>query len=57
MLLIYLFEAITDLPEYYPTRTEVGLLEDMRGELAALLPDDLALVEFGALEAVLDVLQ
>ena len=43
-----LFEAITDLPEYYPTRTEVGLLEDMRGELAELLPDDLALVEFGA---------
>ena len=28
-----LFEAITDLPEYYPTRTEIGILRRIGGEV------------------------
>jgi L-histidine Nalpha-methyltransferase len=43
-----LFEAITRLPEYYPTRTELGILRDRGGEIAAFLPRGAALVEFGA---------
>ena len=43
-----LFEAICDLPEYYPTRTEIALLTVCVGEIAAELPDDCALVEFGS---------
>jgi dimethylhistidine N-methyltransferase len=43
-----LFEAITRLPEYYPTRTEVGILRDKSHEIAAIIPDGAALVEFGA---------
>src|SRR5258708_37267759 len=31
-----LFEEITRLPEYYPTRTEIGILERVAGEVAAL---------------------
>jgi L-histidine Nalpha-methyltransferase len=43
-----LFEAITKLPEYYPTRTELGILRDRGNEIAAIIPDGAALVEFGA---------
>jgi dimethylhistidine N-methyltransferase len=43
-----LFEQITVLPEYYPTRTELGILRDRGGEIAKILPKDAALVEFGA---------
>jgi dimethylhistidine N-methyltransferase len=43
-----LFEAITRLPEYYPTRTELGILSDKSSEIAAIIPDGAALVEFGA---------
>lgn len=43
-----LFEEITDLPEYYPTRTEVALVESIGDELVDALPDELALIEFGA---------
>jgi len=43
-----LFEAITRLPEYYPTRTELGILRDRGGEIASLISDNAALVEFGA---------
>jgi dimethylhistidine N-methyltransferase len=43
-----LFEQITLLPEYYPTRTELGILRDRAGEIAAIIPDRAALVEFGA---------
>ncbi|MBV8798730.1 MAG: ergothioneine biosynthesis protein EgtB, partial [Alphaproteobacteria bacterium] len=42
-----LFEEICCLPEYYLTRTECSLLADLAPELAALLPEDAALVEFG----------
>jgi dimethylhistidine N-methyltransferase len=43
-----LFEAITDLPEYYPTRTETALLESVSPELAALSAKGAAVVEFGS---------
>ncbi len=43
-----LFEQITALPEYYPTRTELGLLESHAAAMVAALGDDIALVEFGA---------
>jgi dimethylhistidine N-methyltransferase len=43
-----LFEEITELPEYYPTRTEVGILNERGGDIAALIPPGAALVEFGS---------
>jgi dimethylhistidine N-methyltransferase len=43
-----LFEQITLLPEYYPTRTELGILRDRAGEIAAIISEGAALVEFGA---------
>lgn len=43
-----LFEQITLLPEYYPTRTELGILRDRGSEIASLIPERAALVEFGA---------
>jgi len=43
-----LFERITQLPEYYPTRCEVGLLRDNAPAIASLFPASCALVEFGA---------
>jgi dimethylhistidine N-methyltransferase len=43
-----LFEQITVLPEYYPTRTELGILRDRASEISAIIPKGAALVEFGA---------
>ncbi len=43
-----LFEAITQLPEYYPTRCELGILRDNAAGIARLLPADSALIEFGS---------
>jgi len=43
-----LFEAITALPEYYPTRTEIGILRDNAAAIARYCPPNTALVEFGA---------
>jgi dimethylhistidine N-methyltransferase len=43
-----LFEQITVLPEYYPTRTELSILRDRGNEIAAIIPKGAALVEFGA---------
>ena len=43
-----LFDEITRLPAYYPTRTETALLEQVMPEIAALLPNGAAVVEFGA---------
>jgi L-histidine Nalpha-methyltransferase len=43
-----LFEQITVLPEYYPTRTELGILRDRGSEISAIIPAGAALVEFGA---------
>jgi dimethylhistidine N-methyltransferase len=43
-----LFDAITELPEYYLTRTEVGILRASAGELAARCGPRCLLVEPGA---------
>jgi dimethylhistidine N-methyltransferase len=43
-----LFEQITRLPEYYPTRTELGILRDRGAAICEVLGKDAALVEFGA---------
>jgi L-histidine Nalpha-methyltransferase len=43
-----LFERITALPEYYPTRTELSILEHRAGEMSGYVPLSAALVEFGA---------
>lgn len=43
-----LFERITALDEYYPTRTEKKILEDAAAQLKRLIRKDSALVEFGA---------
>jgi dimethylhistidine N-methyltransferase len=43
-----LFEAITELAEYYPTRTEIALLRRIAPEIAKLISPDAALVEFGS---------
>ena len=43
-----LFEAITKLPEYYLTRTETGILEDSRADLARWVGPDACLVEYGS---------
>jgi dimethylhistidine N-methyltransferase len=43
-----LFEQITQLPEYYPTRTELDILRNRGAEIAAIIPKGAALVEFGA---------
>ena len=42
-----LFGEITRLPEYYPTRTELALLEGVGAEALAGLPAGSALVEYG----------
>jgi dimethylhistidine N-methyltransferase len=43
-----LFEEITRLPEYYPTRCELAILEKHAAEMAAFVPADAALIEFGS---------
>jgi len=43
-----LFEAICELPEYYPTRTEIALLRDVAPEIARHIRPTSALVEFGS---------
>jgi len=42
-----LFERITELPEYYPTRCELRILQDHAADMAKLIPVDAALIEFG----------
>jgi dimethylhistidine N-methyltransferase len=43
-----LFERICELPEYYPTRTEMAIMERHIGEMVTLLGPDTQLVEFGS---------
>ncbi len=43
-----LFEQITDLPEYYPTRTEIGILETLCPTLCEHIGQGRAVVEFGS---------
>jgi dimethylhistidine N-methyltransferase len=43
-----LFEAITQLPEYYPTRVEINLLREHRETIAKLVKEDVWLLEYGS---------
>jgi len=43
-----LFEEITDLPEYYPTRTERGILERYAREVGEEIGAGRAVIEFGS---------
>ena len=43
-----LFEEITRLAEYYPTRSELEILRSHAGDLSALIPECAALIEFGS---------
>ncbi|MEP4380009.1 MAG: L-histidine N(alpha)-methyltransferase [Alphaproteobacteria bacterium] len=43
-----LFDAICELPEYYPTRTETALLRDHAAEFAELIGANATVVEFGS---------
>lgn len=57
-----LFEQITELAEYYPTRTELSILKTHAGDIAARIGADVELVEFGAgslrkVRILLDVLE
>ena len=43
-----LFDAICELPEYYPTRTEIAILSDCAAGIARLAGPDCVLVEYGS---------
>lgn len=43
-----LFERICELPEYYPTRTELAMLDQHAGAMAAAIGPGAEIVEFGA---------
>jgi len=43
-----LFEQITRLPEYYPTRAEIAILEAQAAGIAAHTPPGSVLIEFGS---------
>lgn len=43
-----LFEAITELPEYYPTRAETEILSTRGAEFAELIGPGRAVIEFGS---------
>ena len=43
-----LFEKICTLPEYYPTRTEIGILKRLHNELSSYLDGSFRLVELGS---------
>jgi len=43
-----LFEKICTLPEYYPTRTEIGILKNLQTELPSFIDDSFRLVELGS---------
>ena len=43
-----LFDRICDLPEYYPTRTELEILHNHSTEIAAAIGADAEIIEFGA---------
>lgn len=43
-----LFEAITELPEYYPTRTEAAIFKTHGAAMAACVPPHATLIDLGA---------
>ena len=44
----HLFEQITKLPEYYPTRCEMKILREHGKDIAKLITEGAALIEFGS---------
>jgi dimethylhistidine N-methyltransferase len=44
----YLFEQITNLPEYYITLTELSILQENASEIASMIGNEAALLEFGS---------
>jgi dimethylhistidine N-methyltransferase len=43
-----LFDAICELPEYYPTRTEISMMRARARDMARRLGPDCALIEYGS---------
>jgi L-histidine N-alpha-methyltransferase len=43
-----LFDAITELPEYYLTNTELGIMRDNIDEIVAMVGKQASLIEFGS---------
>lgn len=43
-----LFDAICEQPEYYPTRTELGIMQENLPEMAALIGPSVSLIEYGS---------
>lgn len=43
-----LFEKICDLPEYYPTRTEIEIMRAHAAEMAECIGEDVCIVELGS---------
>jgi dimethylhistidine N-methyltransferase len=43
-----LFDRITRLPEYYPTKTELDIMRDNMAEIVALVGEHASLIEFGS---------
>lgn len=57
-----LFDQICELPEYYPTRTEIALLDTRAGEMADLMGPHCHVIEFGSgssikIKTLLDALE
>lgn len=57
-----LFDQICDLPEYYPTRTEMGILEAHSDEIAEAIGQHCVLIELGSgasrkIRLLLDILK
>lgn len=43
-----LFDRITELPEYYPTRTELGIMRENVHSIASCLGSNVVLIEYGS---------
>jgi L-histidine Nalpha-methyltransferase len=43
-----LFDRICELPEYYPTRTELAIMREHGAEISALLGERVSIIEFGS---------
>ncbi len=43
-----LFDEITKLPEYYPTQTELGIMQQNIDDISALVGEQASLIEFGS---------
>jgi len=48
----HLFDMICTTPEYYPTRTEIGILEHFGAEMAGLIGTSCVLIELGSGSAI-----